>query len=1237
MHTFEITIQRKFAGDWPVVGLRDQGDGVLPIRTEGTLKLDVAELEKRIVPRDYGMFLGKALFEGEVLRAFDRARANSEDRLHVLLFIEDSELRKLRWERLCAPFESDLWDFLCLNQRVPFSLYLPSTTDRRFPPISRDDLRTLILAASPKNLSTYSLAEFDAGAAAANIRAALGDIPSDILAVGQEAIGLPTLNALTKSISASGYYPLLHLICHGQYDSDSGETTLYLANDEDEVADIAGADLILELNRLGGSKGLPHFVFLSACEAGTPEAEQALGSLANRLVRELGIPAVVAMTGEISMATAGQLSRAFYESLRQHGQVDLALVEAYAGLTNRDDINVPALYSRLGGRPLFSESIRKELTSEQLELGLGELQRLLDERAPAMRPAFDAQAENLRNLIAHSPSADEKQKNEAIAELSAISLEVADLAFPALVLGAKPAAYDNRCPFRGLFAFQVKDQDFFFGRERLIEKLASKLQDSNFLAVLGPSGSGKSSVVLAGLIPALQTSRTSVASMTPGAEPLATLKLKLRQIELSSDPILVIDQFEELFTHWVTAAERQEFLTLLLSQSEIKVVVTMRADFWGECAPYTELKERMQANQELIAPMDAAALRRAMELQAAKVGLRFEADLSSQILDDVQNEPGAMPLLQHALQELWKRRHGRWLRADEYRNLGGVKMSIARTADEVYDKLSEKDKEQVKAIFLRLTRLDEDDAEGGERRDTRQRVRLQSLVPADGDLSATRALVKLIADARLVVTSLNPRTSQQEVEVAHEALIRYWPKLRDWLNGDRIGLLLHRSLMRAAEEWEQNSRDTSYLYKGVRLAHAKKWAVTNLNSLNSLEREFLFASILEEGTEIGEWIKRYGSPEQTLGLARKYIAAEPVHERMKGLTILGSVSDSVKKLEIDDLLLEVLRKDNSDAFNRAAEVISDRGLVEWLVEQLSRSHDKNERQRLIRALGHIRNRPGVGVQVELAARKILPRSLRRAVTNAATARHVYTYRAQFAIVLSFTFIAVQFSLEGMSRLVQLIERILGTGADHASLPYGVFNLIATALCGLYVLLRSTLDRRPITVRSCLRAGLLGTLLSEFIFILGRLVEELSQTIVRGNNPLRGLLSTFLNTIDTLIAMMIVALVLRVLTHPKLPYARFLGISVVASAVAIFWQRIVTGAIFILGAGGPFNFRLGLTPIWLSLLLGITITFASFVGFRFGVFMSADSALFGALLGLDSGSEKETDLPPQTKNRRDENG
>ena len=543
------------------------------------------------------------------------------------------------------------------------------------------------------------------------------------------------------------------------------------------------------------------------------------------------MPAVLAMTEKVSVVTAQALAEKYYRRLREHGEVDLALVESLAGLAGRYDVNVPALYSRLGGRALFSDKSDRELTVAEIKYGLSRAQTLLADRAPVWltqqpgvsQPLF-AQREACLQETLHAEYVDlrnqqQKDRERTLDEVSNLCDEAVERSFSELALGKEPPSYDKRCPFRGLYPFRVEDREFFFGREGLIADLEERLAEHNFLAVLGPSGSGKSSLVLAGLLPALQAKEPhlQMADLTPGGDPLAVLEDRLR---VNADcSVLVVDQFEELFTLCTDDAKRRAFLDRLLQLLEkMRVILTLRADFWGECAPYRGLKESMQAHQELIDAMDASELRRAMEMQAAKVGLRFEADLSNTILDDVQGEPGAMPLMQHVLRELWKRRHGRWLRAEEYRALGGVTKAIAETAETLYRKLSSQDQNRLRDIFVRLTRLEADPSRVDERRDTRQRVEVGELTPTGGDPAQTKALVKRLADARLIVTSVNSSTTRDEVEVAHEALIRYWPRLHGWLDDDRAQLLLRSGIAKAAREWNDKGPDENLLvHRGRRL------------------------------------------------------------------------------------------------------------------------------------------------------------------------------------------------------------------------------------------------------------------------------------------------------------------------------------------------------------------------------------------------------------------------------------
>jgi WD40 repeat protein len=833
----EITIQRRVGGGWPVVAEHHRPETLLPVRSEGRLELDEPS---NADARAYGRALGQALFRDAIRDAFVRARADQPGGVRVFLFVEADDLKAWRWEWLCAPGGGTAWDFLSLDQRVLYSLYLPSLTERAYPPIGRNSLRALVVVANPADPDRrYGLASFDANQNVARLQSIFRDrCPATVLARTAGTAGSPTLEEIETHLTGGapdGYYTILHLVCHGWVNPHgAGETTLYLERPNSDPTSgqalaqpIEGTALI---ERLGRVSRLPYLVFLSTCESAAPEAEQRLGGLAQRLVRELGIPAVIGMTERVTVATAHALAEQFYSRLfaqTKSGEVDRALVQAYAGLVARPDVNVPALYSRLGERPLFSTALDRPLTADEIKTGLQKLGDLLLERAPVVLPSLAESAGHLQSTLTTGPEAlsvkARQEREQALTRVNELCSEAVEISFHALAQGEQPPAYDARQPFRGLSPFRAGDREFFFGRDSLVEKLLQKLSAGNFLAVLGSSGSGKSSLVLAGLAPRLRTHIPNIQvidDLTPGGAPME--QLKVRQSRLGFGPVLyIVDQFEELFTLCRDEGQRKAFIDelLMLAQRD-RVVLTMRADFWGECARYPALKDRMLLRQELIATMTAGELRGAMEQQATKVGLRFEADLSNRMLDEVTGEPGAMPLLQHALLELWKRRRGRWLRAEEYNAIGRVRQAIAETADRLYNEASAADQVRIRDIFVRLTQIDQNAANsGGEgRRDTRRRLTLSDVLPAGGDPEEIKALIKRLADNVLIVTSRNELTGQEELEVSHEALIRHWGLLRKWLDDDLGDLRLRDSVGEAAKEWERNPDDESLLvHQGSRL------------------------------------------------------------------------------------------------------------------------------------------------------------------------------------------------------------------------------------------------------------------------------------------------------------------------------------------------------------------------------------------------------------------------------------
>jgi len=497
------------------------------------------------------------------------------------------------------------------------------------------------------------------------------------------------------------------------------------------------------------------------------------------------------------------------------------------GSGNTVELPTEAL-DKLNARPMLG-NLDRDLTGEEIASGLRRLEKLLPNRAPVLLPPFKAAAAWLRPTLktdakALSESA-RRERLEALASVNSICVEALDVSFNGLALGEAAPDYDARSPFRGLESFRPEDSEFFFGREALTQKLVGKIKAHSFLAVLGASGSGKSSLVMAGVIPALDS---DYVIFRPGTRPLGELE------SARGKALIVVDQFEELFTLTRDESTREDFIAWLLDESSrAKIILTLRSDFLGDVSAYRTLSAEIQNHLEIVPPMDVDELRRAMEGQAGVTGLRFEADLSQQILDDVAGEPGAMPLLQHALWELWNRRHGRNLRASEYRAFGGVKQAITSTAEQIYADCSKPEQDALRDIFLRLTRLDD----GDEGRDTRRRVPLGDLIPSGRDAASITLLLDKLANARLIVKTVNDDNT--EVEVAHEALIRHWERLRIWLNEDRDNLRLRESVSEAAKEWEKSGRHESLLNsRWVKLDEALLLAQDSRYRLTEVEQAY---------------------------------------------------------------------------------------------------------------------------------------------------------------------------------------------------------------------------------------------------------------------------------------------------------------------------------------------------------------------------------------------------------------
>ena len=409
----------------------------------------------------------------------------------------------------------------------------------------------------------------------------------------------------------------------------------------------------------------------------------------------------------------------------------------------------------------------------------------------------------------------------------AILVQDADLAMRADNGGSSPATRWDFCPFKGLAPFELEDAEFFFGRERLVDELVARLAETPLLAIVGPSGSGKSSLLHAGLTPALDYESILIR---PGTQPVAQLAAALASVASEERLLLAVDQFEELFSESVRETERRSFIDALVEPAwdadrRVVVVIGLRADFFGRLAPYTELADLVGPNHVLLGPMNATELRRAIQGPAERTGLEVEPALVDALVDEVAGETGGLPLLSTALLDLWRERKDHSLTLGAYARTGGVRGAIGRHAEAAFRSLGEGEQQVARRMFLRLV------AGGDGEPLTRRRV-TRSELDADEDESVQSVLATLVERRLLVV-------DDGTVELVHEALLERWQRLVDWLDEDIQGRLLHRHLTLAATEWETDGRDPSLLYRGARLTSALDWSSGHSPDLNQLERQFL--------------------------------------------------------------------------------------------------------------------------------------------------------------------------------------------------------------------------------------------------------------------------------------------------------------------------------------------------------------------------------------------------------------
>ncbi|MGB1285513.1 MAG: protein kinase domain-containing protein [Aggregatilineales bacterium] len=434
-------------------------------------------------------------------------------------------------------------------------------------------------------------------------------------------------------------------------------------------------------------------------------------------------------------------------------------------------------------------------------------------------------------------------------------------------------------PYKGLRPFDEVDAGNFYGREDLIQQMMRRMTEddalANFLAVVGPSGSGKSSVVRAGLIPRLRIGSLTgsgnwyIADMMPGDSPIENLQAALLSVaskppenlkqrlhespdgllwavqqmlpDSNDDLLLVIDQFEEVFTMGEDEAEREQFLRLLsvavtAPEPPLRIIVTLRADFYDRPLRYEGFGSLMQKRTQVVLPLSTEELHDAIARPATTMGMVVEPGMIEAIIADLRNEPGALPLLQYALTEVFERRDGNRLTLNAYRESGGVSGALARRAQEVFDSLTEEQQGVARQIVLRLV----SPGEGTE--DTRRRASRAELLEITQNNDAIQTVLDAYGQYRLLTFDVDSTTREPTVEVAHEAIIREWQQLRVWLNENRDDLRMQRLLNGGSMEWIEHNRSEDFLFRGVRLAQFEDWHDSNDIALTVEEQNFLSES-----------------------------------------------------------------------------------------------------------------------------------------------------------------------------------------------------------------------------------------------------------------------------------------------------------------------------------------------------------------------------------------------------------
>ncbi len=827
-----------------------------------------------------------------------------------------------------------------------------------------------------------------------------------------------------------------------------------------------------------------------------------------------------------------------------------------------------------------------------------------------------------------------------------------------LLINSWPIIMENSippCPYRGLFTFQEQHAAYYFGRDNFARKLVSSVEKEPLIAIIGVSGSGKSSVVMAGLVPNLRASGNwQITKFRPGSAPFGSLAEALIPFLMQSESkvdqlaegkklaehikdgtltlgdvvnnivnstnvdgrfLLVIDQFEELYSPQVGVEAGQRFLDTLLATidpmsksycRQLSIVITLRADFLSQAMSYSPFAAQLQQHSLLLPAMNRSELEQAIRLPADKLGVGFEQGLVERILKTIIDQPGTLPLLEFALTLLWGKQERKQMTHVAYQIIGEVEGALAKYANDVYEnQLSDAERAQCQHVFVQMIQP----GKGGP--DTR---RVASINDFDDD---DWSLIQRLANARLVVVGTDD--NGETAEIVHETLIHNWELLHTWMEDSRNFRAWQERLRDSLSIWSEDRMDAllkgdeksrNFLLKGILLEEAKRFLLTDARKLGEDERNFVFHSMLHHSDDDKKWIAYYGSVKETVQFLTQYLNSESGDVRRIGIITMRYIPRSDLDGDIHARLENMLLTDRSPVVrNEAAHTLCQLGQTARLAQLLDEEIPDPQKKNIVAGLAYVRNIQGLGVTIKNTLQtykiKILLHS---------TLGLIWQYKNEFAVVMFFAYLASTFTNYGMARIFQPIESWLNV---NGGLPFSELNLIGLTGAGLFLLIRrNRIDGQEIPAKYAIWISVIGSLIAESIYLFGRILELMLRFSLSPTPSLiTNIMSIFMQELTDMAGLSIISIGIISIIKSNGRLTSLVVYSFLGSATATIFSHILVSPLisllsqFMYNPAQPNTFESLLAPILTRdallntlfvLLEGFLIALASLLGFKLGI-------------------------------------